>query len=106
MILFEELEANRYELKNPVTGRVKVLVLKPEQEKNRQKFLKNSKTGKDYDIIDQQPLAEWLCNNYKEKGIKLEIITDKSPEGFQFVKGFGGIGGFFRYKVNLEELMD
>lgn len=26
-------------------------------------------------------------------GATLEIITDKSQEGAQFVKGFGGIGG-------------
>lgn len=36
----------------------------------------------------------------------MEIITDKSPEGSQFVKGFGGIGGILRYKVeaNMEDL--
>jgi peptide chain release factor subunit 1 len=32
----------------------------------------------------------------------LEFITDKSPEGTQFVKGFGGFGGFLRYKIDLE----
>jgi len=32
----------------------------------------------------------------------LEFITDKSQEGFQFVKGFGGIGGFLRYKIDVE----
>ena len=29
-------------------------------------------------------------------------MTDKSPEGTQFYKGFGGFGGFLRYKVDLE----
>jgi peptide chain release factor subunit 1 len=38
-------------------------------------------------------LVEWLANNYKSFGATLEIITDKSQEGSQFVKGFGGIGG-------------
>lgn len=28
-------------------------------------------------------------------GATLEIITDRSQEGSQFVKGFGGIGGKF-----------
>jgi len=36
-------------------------------------------------------------------GAQIEFITDKSQEGFQFVKGFGGIGGFLRYKVDIEE---
>ena len=39
------------------------------------------------------PLLEWFANNYKTFGATLEIVTDKSQEGSQFVKGFGGIGG-------------
>jgi peptide chain release factor subunit 1 len=26
-------------------------------------------------------------------------LTDKSQEGFQFVKGFGGMGAFLRYQI-------
>lgn len=29
-------------------------------------------------------------------------MTDKSPEGTQFTKGFSGLGGFLRYKVDLD----
>lgn len=39
------------------------------------------------------PLLEWFANSYKKFGATLEIVTDKSQEGSQFVKGFGGIGG-------------
>lgn len=53
-------------------------------------------------MVEREPLAEWLCNNYSKFGAKLEFITDKSQEGFQFVKGFGGIGGFLRFKIELE----
>lgn len=45
------------------------------------------------ELIESQPLLEWLANNYKMFGATLEIITDKSQEGSQFVRGFGGIGG-------------
>ncbi|KAH8018922.1 hypothetical protein HPB51_013988 [Rhipicephalus microplus] len=38
------------------------------------------------------------------KGATLEIITDKSQEGSQFVKGFGGIGGILRYRVDFQSL--
>jgi peptide chain release factor subunit 1 len=38
-------------------------------------------------------------DNYKNLVSKMEIITDKTSEGNQFVKGFGGIGGILRYKV-------
>ena len=34
----------------------------------------------------------------------LEIITDRSQEGLQFVRGFGGIGGMLRYKVDFQAM--
>jgi peptide chain release factor subunit 1 len=71
------------------------------QEKNT-KYFKDQESGKDYDVLDKVPLAEWLCNHYSKLGVKIEFITDKSQEGNQFVKGFGGIGGFLRYKIELE----
>ena len=33
-------------------------------------------------------------------------MSDRSSEGNQFVKGFGGIGGLLRYKVNFEQLAE
>jgi peptide chain release factor subunit 1 len=38
-----------------------------------------------------------LIENYKKFGSRLTFISDKSQEGFQFAKGFGGCGGFLRY---------
>lgn len=57
-------------------------------------------------MISEDPLAEWLCNNYTSFGAQVEFITDKSQEGFQFVKGFGGIGGFLRYKIELDDYIE
>ncbi len=42
-----------------------------------------------------------MANTYKKYGAVLEIVTNKSEEGSQFCKGFGGIGGLLRYKVDL-----
>lgn len=50
-------------------------------------------TGVELELVDSMALLEWFANNYKSFGATLEIITDKSQEGAQFVKGFGGIGG-------------
>lgn len=49
------------------------------------------------ELVESQPLLEWLANNYKCFGATLEIITDKSQEGSQFVRGFGGIGGKYEF---------
>ena len=50
-------------------------------------------TGQEHELLECMPLLEWFANNYKTFGATLEIVTDKSQEGSQFVKGFGGIGG-------------
>ena len=45
------------------------------------------------EVIESVSFLEWLANNYKTFGAVLEIVTDRSQEGAQFVRGFGGIGG-------------
>ena len=50
-------------------------------------------TGVELELQENAPLLEWFANNYKNYGSTLEIVTDRSQEGAQFVKGFGGIGG-------------
>ena len=37
-------------------------------------------------------------------GTSLEFVTDRSQEGMQFKKGFGGIGGILRYRVDFSTL--
>lgn len=55
-------------------------------------------TGQEHELIECMPLLEWFANSYKKFGATLEIVTDKSQEGSQFVKGFGGIGGRLNLK--------
>lgn len=49
------------------------------------------------------PMLEWLAENYKRYGCVMEFVTDRSQEGSQFCKGFGGIGGLLRYAVDVTE---
>ena len=51
-------------------------------------------------------LVEWFAENYKSFGTTLEFVTNRSQEGSQFVKGFGGIGGILRYKVEFVDEND
>ena len=75
-----------------------------EQEKDREKFIDKS-TGLEMEQAQEpQPLLEWLADNYKGFGANLDFVTTRSQEGAQFVKGFGGIGGLLRYKVDFTNL--
>jgi len=81
VMLFEELEITRYEIKNPVKGDTKILYLNPTQQKDT-KYFKDQASGIDLDVLSEDNLAEWLCNNYTKYGATIEFITDKSQEGF------------------------
>ncbi|GMF07808.1 unnamed protein product [Ambrosiozyma monospora] len=62
------------------------------------------KSGQELEVVDEMPFLEWLAEHYKDYGATVEFVTDRSSEGAQFVKGFGGIGALLRYKVNFEQL--
>lgn len=103
LIVWENLEITRYVLKNHQTDEEKILFLKPEQEKDKTYFT-DKETGVELELADSCALLEWFANNYKSFGATLEIITDRSQEGAQFVRGFGGIGGILRYQVDFQSL--
>ncbi|KAJ8662694.1 eukaryotic peptide chain release factor subunit 1 [Lichtheimia ornata] len=106
LIVYEGLELNRYVLKN-VAGDEIVYHPTKQEEKDRA-FIKDTSPdaapNAEMDVVEVQPLLEWFAENYKNFGTSLEFITNRSQEGSQFVKGFGGIGGILRYQVNFEQL--
>ncbi|GFR99084.1 eukaryotic peptide chain release factor subunit 1 [Elysia marginata] len=81
LIVWENLDIQRFVLKNHSNDEEKILHLTPDQEKDKTYF-----TDKEVNCAT------------------LEIITDRSQEGAQFVKGFGGIGGILRYQVDFQAL--
>ncbi|XP_003739754.1 eukaryotic peptide chain release factor subunit 1 [Galendromus occidentalis] len=103
LICWENLDTMRYVLKKSTSEEQVVLHLTPEQEKDKSNFV-DKDTGTDMEMVENCPLLEWLANNYKNFGATLEIITDRSQEGSQYVKGFGGIGGILRYRVDFQSL--
>jgi len=103
LICWENLDIQRVTLKNHSTGEEKILFLNSEQEKDKTHFM-DQETGVEMELEENMPLLEWLANNYKNFGAGLEIITDRSQEGSQYVRGFGGIGGMLRYTVDFQSL--
>jgi len=120
LIVWENLDITRFILRNAAGGMsfrrsplCRLLIHHPEeiithvnkeQEKDREKFMDKS-TGLEMEQAQEpQPLLEWFAEKYKEFGANLEFVTNRSQEGAQFVKGFGGIGGLLRYKVDFTTL--
>ncbi|CAF1610821.1 unnamed protein product [Rotaria socialis] len=103
LIVWENFDVMRYVLRNPQSQETKVLHLRSDQEKEKSHF-QDKESGVELEHVEELPLLEWFANNYKNFGATLEIVTDKSQEGSQFVRGFGGVGGILRYKVDLQNL--
>jgi len=101
LIVYENLDVTRFVLGNSSTPET-VVHLTEEQERNPEFF--KDPNGDDLEIKDRLPLGEWLAENYKNFGCSLQFVTDKSQEGSQFVKGFGGVGGLLRYSVEFAVL--
>ena len=104
LIVYENLEITRWTLKNSESAEI-ILHTNKTQEADRSLFM-DKVTGQEMEIVDQMPFLEWLAEKYRDFGASLEFVSDRSSEGNQFVKGFGGIGAILRYKVNFEQLQD
>jgi len=103
LIIWENLDIDRITLRNTSTSEETVVHLSKEQQSN-DNFFHDNETGVELEVVDKEPIVEWFANHYKDYGCNLEFITDRSSEGTQYVKGFGGIGGILRWKVDFVEL--
>jgi peptide chain release factor subunit 1 len=104
LICFEDLELMRYSVKAPDATEPVYHVLTAQQAATSN--LHGGNDGQAQNEVESEPFVDWLANNYSKFGCKLELITNKSQEGTQFVKGFGGIGGLLRYKMDLMQLRE
>jgi peptide chain release factor subunit 1 len=101
LIVWENLSINRYVMRTPGTQETQIKFLNEKQEGSSSNFSDGS--GVEMDVVEKKPLLEWLSENYKQFGAKLHFVTDRSQEGSQFCKGFGGIGALLRYEMDFSQ---
>jgi len=101
LIVYEDLATSRYTLKHSQTAEESIVHLSEEEAKDPKHFVASD--GVELEVVEKMALVEWFANCYKQFGAQLEFVTNRSQEGSQFVKGFGGIGGILRYKVDFVE---
>lgn len=96
LFVYEDLDVNRYVVRDKESGKEKVVFLDAKEQSSIQTHLSSTR----YEIKETNLLVDWLSMNFKSYGTKLHLLSDKSQEGSQFAKGFGGIGGTLRYSVD------
>ena len=104
LLVYDDLDFQRVILKHPQAADDETIVkyMTPKELESDQAFI-DPETKEEFDLVDQEAFVDWISENYKGFGAELCFVTDRSPEGSQFVKGFGGIGGFLRYAVNYDD---
>ncbi|MCL7044561.1 hypothetical protein MKW94_003621 [Papaver nudicaule] len=100
LIVWENLEISRCILKNSVTGETSTHHFSKAEENDERNF-RDLTNNAELKVLDKQSLLEWFATEYKQFGCALEFVTDKSQEGSQFCRGFGGIGGILRYQLDM-----
>ena len=103
LIVYENLDVWRFTLQNTATGEEHIKHLTLEQAQNDSNHFHDKETGVELETQEKVLLVEWIANEYKKYGCILEFVTNKSQEGSQFCRGFGGMGGILRYAVDLTE---
>lgn len=99
LIVWDSLDVLRVETKNKATEEIVVKYFTSKELENI--FLKDEEEI-EFDIVEEIPLIDWLAENVANCGAELVFVTDQSPEGSQFVAGFGGIGAFLRFAITMD----
>ncbi|KAJ4733061.1 Eukaryotic peptide chain release factor subunit 1-1 [Rhynchospora pubera] len=102
LIVWENLDISRYTLKNATTGEIVIKHFTKDKETKSDNFI-DPDTSAELEVQEKMPLLEWFANEYKKFGCTMEFVTNKSQEGSQFCRGFGGIGGILRYQLDMRD---
>ncbi len=69
-----------------------------DREELEKEEMKCNKCGSPAEIIDKKGIFESVVEKAREKDIDVKVISAETNEGIQFLKSFGGLGAFLRYK--------
>lgn len=105
LIVYEDLECDRYVVK-PADGSEPIIHYLTVEERAKIDLHKSPIEGGAPNEIESESFVDWLTANYTKFGVKLELVTNKSQEGSQFVRGFSGVGGMLRYQMDLMVLRE
>jgi len=89
VIAWDEFSGMRLELKSG-----KIVYTLPNQNANKV----------EEEIVNSVSVLDYLAENYAKFGFDLMLVSDKSDQGSQFAKGFGGLGGILRFAMDVDLL--
>lgn len=104
LLVWDALELVRFTLQNTQSGALKHVVLERSEEEKKDSFNVDGAGTDCWKFLEKALLIDFLTSEYRGWGCVLALVTDRSQEGSQFAKGFGGLGGILRYPVDMGEI--
>jgi len=107
LIIHDNLKMRRVQLKHKITGAERVAIVSGSSSASNSASAAATVPGSiglksnEWEIVNDESLIDWLLESTSLNGANLQLVTDETSEGRQFVLGFGGIGGLLRYRVDL-----
>jgi peptide chain release factor subunit 1 len=92
LIIWNDLKYVRVELVKNSTSETQILYL---SEKD------NLDESAEWTVLSKVALLDWVLEHYNEFGAVIELVSDETDVGAQFVKGFGGLAGILRFQAEL-----
>ena len=93
LLLSEDLSWKRVKFVCPQCGAEKEMTVK-----GNIPIVRCDKENSEMQVSVEKDFVEELAEIAEQMGSKIEIISTDTPEGEQFLKGFGGIGALLRFK--------
>jgi len=106
LLIYDDLEYFRVVVKKKDDDETLIVKFMTPAEFEHPNALIDTETKEEFDLVEKEEFVDWIAENHGSFGCELSFVTDRSPEGSQFVNGFGGVGGFLRYKVDYDAEYD
>ncbi|KAL0401430.1 UNVERIFIED_CONTAM: Eukaryotic peptide chain release factor subunit-3 [Sesamum latifolium] len=103
LIVWENLDINRYTLKNSVTNEIVIKFLNKDQENDQSNF-KDAATSAELEVQEKMPLLEWFANEYRNFGCSLEFVTIDPKKVHSSAEDLVALGEFFVTSLTCDPL--
>ena len=95
LLVSEENEWIVYKIKNLQTNQIEIFI-----DKKGNFRLSTYRNNVSMELLEEIDYLDYMAEKAEETSTNLEIVSNETPEGDQFLNGFGGIGAILRYKLN------
>jgi len=98
ILIWNDLRCVRWELVKRADSTTKVLYLQEDKEP--------LEDPSDWIVKSKMAVLDWVLEYYSDFGAQIELVSDQTAIGAQFVKRFGGLAGLLRYQTGLPSTND